>query len=209
METERNPHGAGWQAGVPGVVLVHGPGPHDRDEEIYSNRIFRDIAEGLEFARYCGAALRQAHAHLRRQDGRHGFHPGSGNGGGCGARHRRTAAAAGSSRQSGLRSGAQPGRLCRATHRGPRRETRRASFSLRPTPGPSRMSRWIRTITWRICNGDPSPEIQQRLDALKAEVGKGKESAARHSASAIVAGAARRLSDGPERITTRLRRPSN
>jgi hypothetical protein len=31
----------------PGVVLVHGPGPHDRDEEIYSNRIFRDIAEGL------------------------------------------------------------------------------------------------------------------------------------------------------------------
>lgn len=33
--------------GVPGVVLVHGPGPHDRDEEIYSNRIFRDLAEGL------------------------------------------------------------------------------------------------------------------------------------------------------------------
>jgi dienelactone hydrolase len=32
---------------VPGVVLVHGPGPHDRDEEIYSNRIFRDLAEGL------------------------------------------------------------------------------------------------------------------------------------------------------------------
>jgi dienelactone hydrolase len=31
----------------PGVVLVHGPGPHDRDEEIFSNRIFRDIAEGL------------------------------------------------------------------------------------------------------------------------------------------------------------------
>lgn len=31
----------------PGVVLVHGPGPHGRDEEIYSNRIFRDIAEGL------------------------------------------------------------------------------------------------------------------------------------------------------------------
>jgi len=31
----------------PGVVLVHGPGPNDRDEEIYSNRIFRDIAEGL------------------------------------------------------------------------------------------------------------------------------------------------------------------
>jgi uncharacterized protein len=32
---------------VPGVVLVHGPGPHDRDEEIYSNRVFRDLAEGL------------------------------------------------------------------------------------------------------------------------------------------------------------------
>jgi dienelactone hydrolase len=32
---------------VPGVVLVHGPGPNDRDEEIYSNRIFRDLAEGL------------------------------------------------------------------------------------------------------------------------------------------------------------------
>jgi uncharacterized protein len=31
----------------PGVVLVHGPGPNDRDESIYSNRIFRDIAEGL------------------------------------------------------------------------------------------------------------------------------------------------------------------
>lgn len=31
----------------PGVVLVHGPGPNDRDEEIYSNRIFRDLAEGL------------------------------------------------------------------------------------------------------------------------------------------------------------------
>ncbi|MBV9506139.1 MAG: alpha/beta fold hydrolase [Acidobacteriia bacterium] len=30
-----------------GVVLVHGPGPNDRDESIYSNRIFRDIAEGL------------------------------------------------------------------------------------------------------------------------------------------------------------------
>jgi len=31
----------------PGVVLVHGPGPNNRDEEIYSNRIFRDLAEGL------------------------------------------------------------------------------------------------------------------------------------------------------------------
>jgi dienelactone hydrolase len=31
----------------PGVVLVHGPGPLDRDEAVASNRIFRDIAEGL------------------------------------------------------------------------------------------------------------------------------------------------------------------
>jgi uncharacterized protein len=31
----------------PAVVLVHGPGPLDRDEAIYSNHIFRDIAEGL------------------------------------------------------------------------------------------------------------------------------------------------------------------
>ncbi len=31
----------------PGVVLVHGPGPNNRDEEIYSNRVFRDLAEGL------------------------------------------------------------------------------------------------------------------------------------------------------------------
>jgi len=31
----------------PAVVLVHGPGPLDRDESIYSNHIFRDIAEGL------------------------------------------------------------------------------------------------------------------------------------------------------------------
>ncbi len=31
----------------PAVVLVHGPGPNDRDESVYSNRIFRDLAEGL------------------------------------------------------------------------------------------------------------------------------------------------------------------
>src|SRR6201999_1634611 len=31
----------------PAVVLVHGPGPDDRDETIYSNHIFRDLAEGL------------------------------------------------------------------------------------------------------------------------------------------------------------------
>jgi len=31
----------------PAVVLVHGPGPNDRDESIYSNKIFADLAEGL------------------------------------------------------------------------------------------------------------------------------------------------------------------
>ena len=29
------------------VVLVHGPGPNDRDETMYSNHMFKDIAEGL------------------------------------------------------------------------------------------------------------------------------------------------------------------
>ncbi|WP_254626191.1 S9 family peptidase [Myxococcus sp. CA039A] len=31
----------------PGVVLVHGSGPHDRDESIGPNKPFKDIAEGL------------------------------------------------------------------------------------------------------------------------------------------------------------------
>ncbi|MBK7865011.1 MAG: alpha/beta fold hydrolase [Archangiaceae bacterium] len=31
----------------PGVVLVHGSGPHDRDETIGANKPFRDLAEGL------------------------------------------------------------------------------------------------------------------------------------------------------------------
>lgn len=31
----------------PGVVLVHGSGPHDRDESIGGNRVFKDLAEGL------------------------------------------------------------------------------------------------------------------------------------------------------------------
>lgn len=29
------------------VVLVHGPGPNDRDETMYSNHMFKDVAEGL------------------------------------------------------------------------------------------------------------------------------------------------------------------
>jgi uncharacterized protein len=32
---------------VPGIVLVHGPGPNDRDESIFATRIFQDLAEGL------------------------------------------------------------------------------------------------------------------------------------------------------------------
>ncbi|MBI5765439.1 MAG: alpha/beta fold hydrolase [Planctomycetes bacterium] len=32
---------------VPGLVLVHGSGPHDADETIGPNRTFKDIAEGL------------------------------------------------------------------------------------------------------------------------------------------------------------------
>jgi dienelactone hydrolase len=31
----------------PGVVLVHGSGPHDRDETLGPNKVFRDLAEGL------------------------------------------------------------------------------------------------------------------------------------------------------------------
>jgi dienelactone hydrolase len=29
------------------ILLVHGPGPNDRDETIYSNHMFKDLAEGL------------------------------------------------------------------------------------------------------------------------------------------------------------------
>ncbi len=38
------PNGSGP---FPGVVLVHGSGPNDRDETIYTNKPFRDLAEGL------------------------------------------------------------------------------------------------------------------------------------------------------------------
>lgn len=41
------PHGASRDAPVPGVVLVHGSGPHDRDETVGPNRPFLDIARGL------------------------------------------------------------------------------------------------------------------------------------------------------------------
>jgi uncharacterized protein len=32
---------------VPGVVLVHGPGPNDRNESLFATRMFEDLAEGL------------------------------------------------------------------------------------------------------------------------------------------------------------------
>ena len=41
------PDGASAAAPVPAVVLVHGSGPHDRDETIGPNRPFLDIARGL------------------------------------------------------------------------------------------------------------------------------------------------------------------
>lgn len=31
----------------PALVLIHGPGPNDRDETIYANKVFADLAEGL------------------------------------------------------------------------------------------------------------------------------------------------------------------
>jgi dienelactone hydrolase len=37
---------------VPGIVLVHGPGPNDRDEAIFAIRVFRDLAEGLSSRGY-------------------------------------------------------------------------------------------------------------------------------------------------------------
>ncbi|GAB3732362.1 alpha/beta fold hydrolase [Luteimonas pelagia] len=41
------PDAAGKASPVPAVVLVHGSGPHDRDETIGPNRPFLDIARGL------------------------------------------------------------------------------------------------------------------------------------------------------------------
>src|SRR5699024_1044553 len=35
------------QENLPAVILVHGSGPQDRDETIFSNKPFRDIAWGL------------------------------------------------------------------------------------------------------------------------------------------------------------------
>jgi uncharacterized protein len=41
------PKAASPGARVPGVVLVHGSGPNDRDETVGANRPFRDLAHGL------------------------------------------------------------------------------------------------------------------------------------------------------------------
>ena len=41
------PRDTGPEAGVPAIVLVHGSGPHDRDETVGPNRPFLDIARGL------------------------------------------------------------------------------------------------------------------------------------------------------------------
>lgn len=41
------PKGTAGAAGWPAVVLVHGSGPHDRDETVGPNRPFLDIARGL------------------------------------------------------------------------------------------------------------------------------------------------------------------
>src|SRR3546814_11001172 len=41
------PKDADVDAGMPAVVLVHGSGPHDRDESIGPNKPFLDIARGL------------------------------------------------------------------------------------------------------------------------------------------------------------------
>ena len=41
---------------VPGLVLVHGPGPNDRNESLLATRMFEDVAEGLASRGY--AALR-------------------------------------------------------------------------------------------------------------------------------------------------------
>jgi fermentation-respiration switch protein FrsA (DUF1100 family) len=42
----------GSKTRVPGIVLVHGPGPNDRDESLFATRIFRDLAEGLSSRGY-------------------------------------------------------------------------------------------------------------------------------------------------------------
>jgi len=37
---------------VPGILLVHGPGPNDRNESLFATRIFEDLAEGLSSRGY-------------------------------------------------------------------------------------------------------------------------------------------------------------
>ena len=47
------------------MVLVHGSGPHDRDETIGPNRPFRDLAEGLAGTGKTTAAVERMMAMLR------------------------------------------------------------------------------------------------------------------------------------------------
>ena len=61
------PSGASTQAPVPAVVLVHGSGPHDRDETIGPNRPFLDIGRGLA-ARGIAVLRYDKRTHARPQD---------------------------------------------------------------------------------------------------------------------------------------------
>lgn len=58
------PRGAGP---FPAVVLVHGSGPHDRDETIGPNKPFRDLAHGLA-ARGIAVLRYEKRSHARPQD---------------------------------------------------------------------------------------------------------------------------------------------
>ncbi len=185
--------------GVPGVVLVHGPGPHDRDEEIYSNRIFRDLAEGLSSRGI--AVLRYDKRTLTYGD--------------------KMGDMAFTLDQETVEDAVRAIGVLRQQPEVAANRVYVLGHSLGGYAAPRIAARdgKLAGIIFFAANarpiedvaldqndylahlqGDPSPEIQQRLDALKAEVGEGKESAARHSASAIVAGAARCVSDGPEEL---------
>ena len=56
----------------PVVVLVHGSGPHDRDETLGSNAPFKDLAGGTGSPRRRGAALCEAHQAVSPESRRHG-----------------------------------------------------------------------------------------------------------------------------------------
>ena len=64
----------------PAVVLVHGAGPNDRDETIYSNKIFADLAEALASRGLDRTAVRQAHEIYGAKMSDNGLHRGAGDG---------------------------------------------------------------------------------------------------------------------------------